>query len=114
MYLLQNTNILTITAAARRVGRAQLRALLRDGRDAALPFARTGKPLEAATDPRGRVQSKPDPAPTAGRGHAAGVEEPLRQTCFDPLRTLHVSDESEAVLQKPNLRVRCQVLPEIA
>jgi hypothetical protein len=42
------------------------------------------------------------------------VEEPLRQTCFDPLRTLHVSDESEAVLQKPNLRVRCQVLREIA
>jgi hypothetical protein len=69
--------------------------------------------LEAATDPRGRVQSKPDPAPTAGRGHAAGMEEPLRQTCFDPLLTLHVSDESEAVLQ-PNFRVRCQVLREIA
>jgi len=102
------------TAAARRVGRAQLRALLRDGRDAALPSARTGKHLEAATDPRGCVQSKPDPAPTAGRGHAAGVEEPLRQTCFNPLLTLHVADESEAVLQKPNLRVRCQVLREIA
>jgi hypothetical protein len=42
------------------------------------------------------------------------VEEPLRQTCFDPLLTLHVSDKSEAVLQKPNLRVRCQVLREIA
>jgi len=66
--------------------------------------------LEAATDPRGRVQSKPDPAPAAGRGHAAGVEEPLRQTCFDPLLTLHVSDKSEALLQKPNLHVRCQVL----
>ncbi len=102
------------TAAARRVGRAQLRALLRDGRDAALPSARTGKHSEAAIDPRGRVQSEPDPAPTAGRGHAAGVEEPLRQTCFDPLLTLHVSDKSEAVLQKPNLRVRCQVLREIA
>ena len=25
-----------------------------------------------------------------------------------------VSDESEAVLQKPNLRLRCQVLREIA
>ena len=91
-----------------------LRTLVRDGRDAALPSARTGKHLEAATDPRGCVQSKPDPAPTAGRGHAAGVEEPLRQTCFDPLLTLHLSDESEAVLQKPNLRVRCQVLREIA
>ena len=51
---------------------------------------------------------------TSGRGHAAGVEEPLRQTCFDPLLTLPVSDESEAVLQKPNLRIRCQVLREIA
>jgi hypothetical protein len=35
-----------------------------------------------------RQQSKPDPAQTAGRGHAAGVEEPLRQACFDPLLTL--------------------------
>ena len=55
--------------------------------------ARTGKHLETATDPRGRVQSKPDPAPTVGRGHAAGVEEPLRQPCFDPLLTLPVSDK---------------------
>src|SRR5208282_3762878 len=65
-------------AAARRVGRAQLRALLRDGRHAALPSARTRKHWEAATDPRGRVQSEPDPAPTDGRGHATGVEEPRR------------------------------------
>ena len=35
----------------RRIGRAQLRALLRDGRAAALPSARTGKHSEAATDP---------------------------------------------------------------
>src|SRR6266705_984172 len=90
-----------------------LRTLLRDGRDSALPSALTGKHLATATDPRGCVQSKPDPAPTAGRGHTAGVEEPLRQTCFDPLLTLHVSDESEAVLPKPNLRPRCQVLCEI-
>jgi hypothetical protein len=61
-----------------------------------------------------RQQSKPDPAQTAGRGHAAGVEEPLRQACFDPLLTLPVSDKSEAALQKPNLCVRCQVLHEIA
>jgi len=56
--------------------------------EAALPSARTGKHSEAATDPRGSVQSQPDPAPTTGRGHAAGVEEPLRQACFDPLLTL--------------------------
>ena len=42
------------------------------------------------------------------------MEEPLRQACFDPLLTLHLSDESEAVLQKPNLRVRGQALREIA
>jgi len=64
-----------VTAAARRVGRAQLRALLRDGRNAACHLRGQEKHLEAATDPRGRVQSKPDPAPAAGRGHAAGVEE---------------------------------------
>jgi hypothetical protein len=46
--------------------------------------------------------------------HSAGVEEPLRQICFGPSLTLHLSDESEVVLQKPNLRVRCQVLREIA
>jgi len=74
----------------------------------------SGRVSEAATDPRGRVQSKPDPAQTIGRGHAAGVEEPLRQACFDPFLTLHVSDKSEAPLQKPNRCVRCQVLREIA
>ena len=56
------------TAAARRVGRAQLRALLRDGRDAALPSARTGKHLEAATDPRGSVQPESDLRKLLGAG----------------------------------------------
>src|SRR2546425_11128043 len=102
------------TAAARRIGRAQLRALLRDRRDAALPSARTGKDSEAAVRSCRRVQSKPDPAQTTGRGHAAGVEEPLRQACLDPLLTLYMSDKSEAALQKPNLCVGCQLLREIA
>jgi hypothetical protein len=102
------------SAAARRIGRAQLRALLRDGRDAALPSARTGKHSEAAVSSCRRVQSKPDPAQTTGRGHAAGVEEPLRQACFDSLLTFYVSDKSEAASQKPNLCFRCQVLREIA
>src|SRR5437899_1104038 len=102
------------TAAARRIGQAQLRARLRDRRDAALPSARTGKHSEAAVSSCRRVQSKPDPAQTTGRGHAAGVEEPLRQACFDPLFTLPVSGKSEAALQKPSLSVRCQALPEIA
>src|SRR5208282_6057688 len=101
------------TAAARRVGGAQLRALLRDGRHAALPSARTRKHSEAATGSCWRVQSQPDPAQIAGRGHAAGVAKPLRQACFEHLFTLHVSDKSEAALQKPNLRVRCQVLRAI-
>jgi hypothetical protein len=42
------------------------------------------------------------------------VEGPLRPACFDRLFTLHVSDKSEAALQKPNLRVRCQLLRAIA
>jgi len=103
-----------LTAAARRVGGAQLRTRLRDGRDAALPSARPGKPSQTATDSGGRVQLEPDPAQIAGRGHAAGVEEPLRQACFDRLLTLLASDKSEAALQKSSLRVRCQVLREIA
>jgi hypothetical protein len=68
----------------------------------------------AATHPRGCIQSQPDPAQTARRGHATGVEEPLRQACFDPFLTLPVSVKSEAALLKPNLYVRCQVLREIA
>src|ERR1039458_8841391 len=71
-----------LSAAARRVGRAQLRALLRDGRHAALPSARTRKHSEAATDPCGRVQSQPDPAQAAGCGHAAGTEKPRGTSVF--------------------------------
>src|SRR6266576_3054361 len=67
------------TQAAGRVGRAQLRALLRDGRDAALPSARTQQHSEAAVGACGRVQPEPDPAQAAGRGHAAGTEKPLWQ-----------------------------------
>jgi len=52
--------------------------------------------------------------PRHSGGHGAGVEEPLRQICFGPSLTLHLSDESEVVLQKPNLRVPCRVLREIA
>jgi transposase len=76
-------------------------------------LARTGKHSEAAVSSCRRVQSKPDPAPTTGRGHAAGVEESVRQACFDPLLPLHLSDKSEAS-QKPNLCVRRQVLRKIA
>src|ERR1035437_8070096 len=95
-----------LTAAARRVGRAQLRALLRDGRHAALPSARTRKYSEAAVGSCGRVQPELDPAQAAGCGYAAGVEEPLRQACFACLFTLHASDKSESALQKSNLRIR--------
>src|ERR1019366_8100116 len=54
------------TAAARRIRRAQLRALLRDGRDAAL-------------------QSAPGPAQAAGRGHTPGTEKPRRTGIFASL-----------------------------
>src|ERR1019366_5967434 len=70
------------TAAARRVRGAQFRALLRDGRDAALPSARTRKHSEAAVSSCGRVQSEPGPAQAAGRGHTAGTEKPRRTGIF--------------------------------
>jgi hypothetical protein len=63
------------------------------------------------------AELRPDEAPKV---NVAGIEEtvtdkePLRQACFDPLLTLHVSDKSEGALQKPNVCVRCQVLREIA
>ncbi len=67
------------TAAAGRVGRAQLRALLRDGRHAALPSARKGKHSEATVRSCGRVQPEPDPAPVAGCGHATRTEKSFWQ-----------------------------------
>jgi transposase len=93
------------TAAARRIRGAQLRALLRDGRDAALPSARTRKHSEAATDPRGRVQSEPDPAHIAGRGHAAGVEKPC---CTSVFTTFALSaGPEEGRFADPTVLARC-------
>jgi hypothetical protein len=83
------------TAAAGRVSRAQFHALLRDGRDAALPSTRTPKHSEAATDPCGRVQSERDLAQVAGRGHAAGVEKPRWHASFVHLFTAQASGNSE-------------------
>jgi hypothetical protein len=85
-----------------------------DRRDAALPSAGPGKHSEAAVSPCRRVQSQSDLAQTARSGHAAGVEEPLRQVCFDPFLTLQASDQSEAALRQPNLCVPCPVLTEVA
>jgi integrase len=65
--------------------RAQLRALLRDGWDAALPSTGTGQHLEAAVSSCGRVQPEPGSAPVAGRGHAARAEKPPWQTHFASL-----------------------------
>jgi transposase len=67
------------TQAARRAGRAQLRALLRDRWDATLPSARTRQHSEAAVGSCGRVQPEPDPAPVAGCGHATRTEKSLWQ-----------------------------------
>src|SRR5208282_2040060 len=83
------------TAAAGRVSRAQLCALLRDGRDAALPSARTQKHSEATTDPCGRVQSEPDPAPIAGCGHAARTEKPCWASVFAILALSVVPDDDQ-------------------
>src|ERR1019366_1491985 len=101
-------------AAARRVRRAQLRALLRDGRNAALPLTGPRQHLEAAVGSCGCVQPEPDPAPVARRGHAARAEKPLWQACFVRLFTLPGSDKPESALRKPDLRGPCQVLRGIA
>jgi len=61
---------------ARRVDRTQLRALLRDGRHAALSSARAGEPSEAATGPCRSVQLESDSAQAAASGNAARTEKP--------------------------------------
>ena len=75
-----------LTAAARRDGGTQLRALLRDGRHAALPSAGTGEHSEAATDSRGSVQSESGDAQATGSGHAAGAEKPRWANIFSTFR----------------------------
>jgi len=60
-----------LTATARRVDRTQLRALLRDGRHAALSSARAREHSEAATGPCRSVQLESDSAQAAGSGNAA-------------------------------------------
>src|SRR5437660_1427166 len=95
--------------AARRVGRAQLRALLRDGRDAVLPSARTRQHSETAVGACERVQSEPDPAQVTGCGHAAGTEKPLL-----PARRTHSfavlePGSSAATSLPPYLQVGCQM-----
>src|ERR1035441_7023207 len=73
-----------------------------------------GQHLEAAVGSCGRVQPESDPAPVAGCGHAARAEKPPGQACFVRLCTLPGSEKPESALQKPDLRVRCQVLRGIA
>jgi hypothetical protein len=64
-----------LTPAAGRADRTQLRALLRDRRNATLPSAGAAEHSETAVDPRGSVQPESDSAKAAGRGHAAGAEK---------------------------------------
>ncbi len=66
----------------------QLCALLRDRGDEAHASARTQEHSQATTDPRGGIQLEPDPAPIAGRGHAAGVEKSRWRAFFVRLFTL--------------------------
>src|ERR1019366_1162293 len=89
-------------------------ALLRDGRDAALPPTRTGQHLEAAVSSCRRVQPKPGPAQVAGCGHAARVEKPPWHAHFASLFAALASECSPPVLSKPHLRGRSQALCKIA
>src|ERR1019366_4472115 len=101
-----------LTAAARRVGGTQLRALLRHRRHEAHAPARTPKHSKAAVGSCRRVQPEPDPAPVAGCGHAAGVEKPVWPASFAGLFPAHATGSSELALQKSNLNVRREILGE--
>src|SRR5450631_4903070 len=79
-----------------------------------MPPAGTGQHLEAAVGSCRCVQPEPDPAEVAGCGHTARVEKPSWQACFVRLFTLPGSEKPESALQKPVLRVPCQVLRGIA
>ena len=69
----------TIDEEARRIHRAQLRALLRHGRHAPHPPARPRKHFETAAHSRCRVQPVAHPAPAAGSGHCKGPAGPGRR-----------------------------------
>ena len=72
-------------AATGRVGKTELRPLLRDGWNEAHAFSGAREYSEATTDPCGSVQPESDPTGVAGFGRAAGVEESARRTAFAPL-----------------------------
>ena len=101
-------------AAARRVGRAQLRALLRDGRDATLPSARTRQHSEAAVGACGRVQPEPGFAETVGSGHAAGTEKPRWQARGTRSFAVLEPESSAATSLPPYLQAGCQLCRKIA
>src|SRR5664279_1158644 len=99
-----------LTAAARRVGGTQLRALLRHRRHEAHAPARTREHSEAAVGSCRRLQPEPNPAPVAGRGHAARVEKPLRQAGSVPFLAVHTPQGFQSPLPKPNLDVLREIL----
>ena len=101
-----------LAEATRRVGGTQLRALLRHRRHEAHAPARTREHSEAATDPCGRVQPEPDPAPVAGCGNAAGVAKPWWRASFARLFPAHAPGGSESVSQKSKLHVPREIRSE--
>jgi len=84
-----------------------LRAQLRDGRDAALSSARTGKHSEAAVSPRGRFNLSLILRKPAGRGQAAEWKNRFGQACFDLYFTLPCRINQKRFAE-PNLCVLCQ------
>ena len=95
-----------LTAAARRTGGTQLCALLRDGRHEADKSTRTREYSEAATGPCGGVQLEPDPAASAGCGHAAAVERP-RGDAFFAVYLLLTRRENRNRLSGSRISISC-------
>src|SRR5208282_832599 len=95
------------TAAARRTGGAQFCTLLRDGRHEAHASTRTREYSEAATGPCGGVQLEPDPAASAGCGHAAAVERP-RGDAFFAVYLLLTRRENRNRLSGSRISISCR------
>ena len=94
------------TAAARGTGGAQLCTLLRDGRHEAHASTRTREYSEASTGPCGGVQLEPDPAASAGCGHAAAVER-SRGDLFFAVYLLLTRQENRNRLSGRRISISC-------
>ena len=94
-----------LAATAGRVGRTQLRALLRHRRHAAHASAQTHQHPQAAVDPCGRIQPEPDLSQVVGRRDAARVEQPGQNAVVVLVGPVHPPTGAQPALPKHDSQI---------